>query len=427
MAPRRYLESIRRHLVEDVAAWWERAADDRDGGVFSCWSNDGDTLVSRDKYVWSQGRWAWLMARYAGAARAGLLPLDAEQLPASVPSGRPPGCATSARLPDGSHRLRDRCRRAARRRRWPGRGFHTSIFADLFAALGFAARRGRDRRGGVAGAAPRSCWHPATRASRPGRCRPSPTRRPRGFKGLDLPMILVGVGHRGASRDALDGLGRHRAPGPSGRMERHRARRGEDRRDDPRRSGRRRHAPRPPPHAGPCARSMLVPARRRRHRCRRACVPPSRSPRPCPVLPTSPPLSFDLGWDDEQGGLLRYVDKDGGEPRGRRIGERPLRGAGRPDLGHEAVVAQHRSALHDAVARPAHRSARTSWSGTRGCTTTSSPPSRRGPGREWIQIRDRAGRPLDQTVALPVKDPFHVARACSSASSCRSCWRIADG
>jgi N-acylglucosamine 2-epimerase len=34
-----------------------------------------------------------------------------------------------------------------------------------------------------------------------------------------------------------------------------------------------------------------------------------------------------------------------------------------------------------------------------------------GPGREWTQIRTRAGAPLDEVVALPVKDPFHIARA----------------
>jgi N-acylglucosamine 2-epimerase len=32
-------------------------------------------------------------------------------------------------------------------------------------------------------------------------------------------------------------------------------------------------------------------------------------------------------------------------------------------------------------------------------------------GGEWIQIRDRHGAPLDKVVALPVKDPFHIARA----------------
>lgn len=30
---------------------------------------------------------------------------------------------------------------------------------------------------------------------------------------------------------------------------------------------------------------------------------------------------------------------------------------------------------------------------------------------EWIQIRDRQGRPQNKVVALPVKDPFHVMRA----------------
>jgi N-acylglucosamine 2-epimerase len=29
---------------------------------------------------------------------------------------------------------------------------------------------------------------------------------------------------------------------------------------------------------------------------------------------------------------------------------------------------------------------------------------------EWIQIRDRYGRPRDKVVALPVKDPFHIIR-----------------
>jgi N-acylglucosamine 2-epimerase len=29
---------------------------------------------------------------------------------------------------------------------------------------------------------------------------------------------------------------------------------------------------------------------------------------------------------------------------------------------------------------------------------------------EWIQIRDRRGQPLERVVALPVKDPYHIAR-----------------
>ena len=29
---------------------------------------------------------------------------------------------------------------------------------------------------------------------------------------------------------------------------------------------------------------------------------------------------------------------------------------------------------------------------------------------EWIQIRNRLGEPESKVVALPVKDPFHIAR-----------------
>ena len=31
-------------------------------------------------------------------------------------------------------------------------------------------------------------------------------------------------------------------------------------------------------------------------------------------------------------------------------------------------------------------------------------------GKEWLQIRDREGRPESKIVALPVKDPFHIMR-----------------
>ena len=40
--------------------------------------------------------------------------------------------------------------------------------------------------------------------------------------------------------------------------------------------------------------------------------------------------------------------------------------------------------------------------------TFSTFPNRENDRGEWIQIRDRAGRPEDRVVALPVKDPFHI-------------------
>ena len=36
--------------------WLERCEDRENGGYFNCFTNDGKTLVSTDKYTWSEGR-----------------------------------------------------------------------------------------------------------------------------------------------------------------------------------------------------------------------------------------------------------------------------------------------------------------------------------------------------------------------------------
>src|ERR1700754_2561108 len=71
----------RAHLENDVLGWWLGHGPDAEyGGVRTCFANTGGALVSTDKYTWSQGRWAWLTARLASAARRGLLGLDAAVL-----------------------------------------------------------------------------------------------------------------------------------------------------------------------------------------------------------------------------------------------------------------------------------------------------------------------------------------------------------
>ena len=42
--------------------------------------------------------------------------------------------------------------------------------------------------------------------------------------------------------------------------------------------------------------------------------------------------------------------------------------------------------------------------------TFSTFPNRNPEVREWIQIRERSGKPAEKVVALPVKDPFHIIR-----------------
>src|SRR6202035_2778439 len=50
------------------------------GGYFTCFDNRGAQLISTDKYIWSQGRVIWLLARLADLSRRGLVQQDAERL-----------------------------------------------------------------------------------------------------------------------------------------------------------------------------------------------------------------------------------------------------------------------------------------------------------------------------------------------------------
>jgi N-acylglucosamine 2-epimerase len=120
--------------------------------------------------------------------------------------------------------------------------------------------------------------------------------------------------------------------------------------------------------------------------------------------------AFEVGWDQEYGGLLRYVDRTGGKPQGAEIGavyERLVLDTWDTKLwwphsealystllaydltGDEAFISLYERA-HEYV-----------------FTTFPNPDQRIG---EWIQIRDRQGKPMDKVVALPVKDPYHITR-----------------
>jgi N-acylglucosamine 2-epimerase len=119
--------------------------------------------------------------------------------------------------------------------------------------------------------------------------------------------------------------------------------------------------------------------------------------------------ALELGWDTECGGLLRYADRAGGAPQGTRSGSR-----------YEDLVAAtwstklwwpHAEALYalPAIADATGSDLLWEWNDRIRDYTYATFPA--APGQEWTQIRDRQGRPLNEVVALPVKDPFHIGRA----------------
>jgi len=120
--------------------------------------------------------------------------------------------------------------------------------------------------------------------------------------------------------------------------------------------------------------------------------------------------AFDIGWDDVHGGLLRFVDEDGGKPKGTTNNdsyeklieetwdmkiwwphaEALWASLFAHDITHDDAFAKIYQKVHDYVFH-----------------TFPNPDNSVG---EWIQIRDRKGVPIEKLVALPVKDPYHILR-----------------
>ena len=389
------------HLLEEILPWWEdHGVDDERGGVRTGFDNAG-ALTTPDRFTWSQGRWAWTAGELADEADAGRLELDADlwrrrclaTCDRMVAEAVRPDGRTHFRVTEDGVPVPDASGETA-----------TSVFADLFLVLGLSA----GLRQLPAGDARAQLWldtalrilitaqaaiedHTATSEPYPvpdgftdlagpmtllhvsaelfrTPQRPEPARAVRDWAGRQLEEVHFPDGAwrefaptRAGEDDTL--LARHVTPGHLlellWMMEHALA-------DDP-------------------SFTVLTPQRRADY-ARRA---------------------FAVGWDDRDGGVLRYVDRDGGVPRGEPV----------PGSPYEALVADtwdtklwwvHAEAVYG-LAFYAHVSPDLADAAARveKWTMRVFPAA----GQEWIQIRDRAGHPLNRVVALPVKDPFHIARA----------------
>lgn len=396
------------HLQTVVLPWWEGAVRP-DGGVHTCVDNSG-VRVSDQLYTWSQGRWAWLCAELADEARAGRLELD----PASW-DARARDTASlivaHALLPDGTviFRMTD----AGEPIPDPTGRVSTSVFADLFAALGLAGAAritslDDPRRVVWVTAAERILTNAArTIADRTAPSEPYPV--PNGFADLAGPMTLLhaasellraddsAIAHR--VRDAAwdDLIG---SDGFLGDEEWWEFR----------------------PH-DPAEESMLARHRTPGHLLELLWMMQHSTAQAAERGDSTPTLSLEhaarlarrayrIGVDERDGGLLRYVDRDGGPPRGDLSGAQPAPYEGLVQRTWDTklwwvhVEALYATGLLADLADDDE---------LRRCHAELAEYTLRvfpdPDGNEWLQIRARNGAPLDDVVALPVKDPFHIARS----------------
>src|SRR4051812_7368317 len=131
-----YGARARSALVDSIIPFWWRSVDEARGGVFNCWNNAGTHLVSRDKFTWSQARFAWLWSRLADLCVHGEIVGNASAFQAHA--AKTVGFLRAhAFLPDG------RCafllsEDGEVKEAIPGRGPAPSIYADCFVVMGCA-------------------------------------------------------------------------------------------------------------------------------------------------------------------------------------------------------------------------------------------------------------------------------------------------
>lgn len=401
------------HLEKDVLPWWNtRAADTQHGGVFTNFDNNGE-LLSMNKYTWSQGRWAWLAAELSEEIASGNIAdadADAEQW------ARRAKCTAQflfdhALLGDGRTAYLT-SREGTPIPQEPAGEVATSVFADLFAALGLgAAARISPQNSQEWLDAAGTILHRAERDWIARSCLSEPYPVPAGFRDLAGPMNLLHtaaemlrarqvcpmtpgfwdsvaavrdrafdllLGDEGflgeetwwefypASSD-LSGtlLGEHRTPG-----------------------------------------HLLEALWMIAHALEQAGETP-----PWEHFGQLGERAFAIGWDDADSGMFRYVHLAGGQPHGRLLDAQ----APTP---YEALLTQtwdtklwwvHSEAVYAAAMLAEHVPGMEPW-----CERVSEYTFSTFPDQvhgEWAQIRERDGTPLNKVVALPVKDPFHIIRS----------------
>lgn len=415
----------REHLEQVILPWWETHAIDQTGGVFTCFDNAG-TLLSRQKYTWSQGRWAWMSAELAAEAWAGRLSINADQW-ANRSRQTARFLLNHTVLDD--HTTAFRVDAAGRPIPNEAHGqIATSVFADLFVVLGLAGaiRCATD-------SAESNRWEQialdiltTAETSIGNQTAPTdPYPVPEGFTDLAGPMNLlhassellrarysdVAARVHDRARDTLVTdymdeswwwefrpgvhelestlLARHRTPGHLLELI-----------------------------------WMLI------HSDAERASPGEAGPAEIPLahLTQLADRALKIGWDTEYGGILRYSDHLGGQPAGPHLkAEQP---APYEDLIETTWDTKlwwvHAEAIYTTTLLHSLGSTTMGQHADRIATYTfdTFPDHKHG---EWLQIRSRDGSPLDQVVALPVKDPMHIARSLIMLNRLESSTRNPNG
>lgn len=392
------------HLLQDLLPFWTKALDKQHGGVYTCFTNAGNELISKDKYTWSQGRFVWLWSRIAELCDRKIVPGNAEDF--LDQAEKTVDFLKHFAIMDNGNCAFLLTEDGRKKESIPGQGYDTSFYADCFVVLGFSEYSRVSRRVEIVEDALR-LYDRICERLRSGIVHSEPYPIPDGLKSHAVAMILLNI-----SQQLMDALESFRHP----EFERVRSAcsdyaeqiLNEFRLPDFRiaellpiegetpQTLLCRHA-----NPGHTLESMWFVMSAALRLNRRELIDEA-----LPVIKRA----FEIGWDSAEGGLLRFTDRDGGKPEGTKTGnvyEKLIL-----DTWDSKLWWPHSEALYCSLLGyelSGDEEFLSLYLKTHEYVFQTFPNPDRQIG-EWIQIRDRFGSPLDKVVALPVKDPFHVIR-----------------
>lgn len=395
------LQFYQEHLFNDIMRFWlNNAIDYEDGGYYICFNITGDKLISTDKYVWPQGRFIWILSKLAEL------------------TGEHDKYLSLAKL--GVDFLKENCflengncaflltKTGDKKEYIPGAGYDISFYADCFVALGFSkyAEMTKDRE--ILELA-LDTYDSLCERVNTGTFLSEPYPLRKGYKAHGVPMITFNTGQ--ALVKALTVFKHDRIEEIRGRITYY----VQDIMNNFVKDG--------------YILEMIGEDNKVVDSILGSFINPGHTledmwfvlhyaieKKDQDLIKKVVDLSknaFEIGWDKEYGGLFQYVGLWGGEPTGKTNG-----------LEDDKMVEKlwnnwdnklwwvHSETLYTLLLGyelTGDESLLNYYKQVYDYTFKTFPNPDRKVG-EWIQIRDRQGKPVQKVVTLPVKDPFHISR-----------------
>ncbi len=387
----------------DFLPYWSKFVDEDHGGILNCIDNSGGSMLAEDKFTWSQGRWLWILGKiYELNQKGAFQAVNQEELEVWMKgtwdfiknySIYDDSICCYVLTRDGQKKKDERTGR-----------YDASIYADCFALIGMSQYvKVMEYRDGLETV--EKLYQSIVRRIEAKDFLTEPYPIPKGYEIHGIPMILINsVQEYILMRRKLELPVEDEISYVRGKLEfvLDRLYDGE----------------------GHIREHMSTQERRQDYMLDRHLNPghtledawfwvefletfgglEQYLPRICEIAKAT----FAVGWDHEYGGLLRFVDREGGQPRGISTGsayEKLMEETWDMKLWwpHSELLYLFPK-LYDLTGDEAF------WEAYEKSFTyafTTFPNQELG---EWIQIRRRDGSPEEKLVALPVKDPFHIMR-----------------